>query len=215
MAEKIKAVSYKVINQAGEEVSKVSLPGEYFGVEPNKQVMYDAVNVYQANMRQATAQTLRRDEVRGGGKKPWKQKGTGRARAGSSRSPIWVGGGNVFGPTGNQNYKLSMNKKAHALAVASALSEKTKAQDLVVVDSLEVANAKTKDVAALLKTLNIADKKVLAVLTEENVNFIIGSNNIPNLLVTGLGDLCVYDIMNADKVLFTADLVKALKGGNN
>ena len=214
MAEKIKSVSYKVVNQAGEEVSKVSLPGEYFGVEPNKQVMFDAINVYQANMRQATAKTLRRDEVRGGGKKPWKQKGTGRARAGSSRSPIWVGGGNVFGPTGTQNYKLSMNKKAHALAVASALSEKAKSNDLVVVDSLEVSNAKTKEVAALLNKVG-ATGKVLAILTEENVNFIIGSNNISNLLVCGLGDLCGDDIVNADKVLFTADLVNALKGGNN
>lgn len=212
MAEKIKSVSYKVLNQAGEEVSKVSLCGEVFGVEPNKQVMFDAIQVYQANMRQATAKTLRRDEVRGGGKKPWKQKGTGRARAGSSRSPIWVGGGNVFGPTGIQNFKLSMNKKAHHLALVSALSTKAANKELVVLETLDIESPKTKDVAALLNKVG-ATGKVLVILSEENTNFIQGACNIPGLLLCGTDNVCVYDLLDADKVVLTKDCAKALEGG--
>ena len=130
-----KRISVSVLNLNGEETEKkVNLNGDVFGVEPNTQVMFDAVQVYQANMRQATAKTKTRAEVRGGGKKPWRQKGTGRARAGSSRSPIWVGGGTVFGPIGNQNYKLSMNKKAHTLALKSALSVKASEKNIIVVN---------------------------------------------------------------------------------
>ena len=125
MAEK-KTISVKVFNKAGEEVSKISLNAEVFGIEPNNQVMFDAVQVEQNNARQATAKTKVRHEVSGGGKKPFRQKGTGRARAGTTRSPIWVGGGTVFGPDGNQNYKISQNKKAHNLALRSALSLKVK-----------------------------------------------------------------------------------------
>ncbi len=110
MAEK-KTVSVKVLNMAGEEVSKLSLNAEVFGIEPNNQVMFDAVQVEQSNSRQATAKTKVRHEVSGGGKKPFRQKGTGRARAGTTRSPIWVGGGTVFGPDGNQSYKISKTKK--------------------------------------------------------------------------------------------------------
>ena len=134
MAEK-KTVSVKVLNKAGEEVSKLSLSAEVFGIEPNNQVMFDAVQVEQSNARQATAKTKVRHEVSGGGKKPFRQKGTGRARAGTTRSPIWVGGGTVFGPDGNQNYKISQNKKAHKLALRSALSLKAK-DGLVVVDEI-------------------------------------------------------------------------------
>ncbi len=212
MAEKIKNVSYPVLNAAGESESKVSLNGEVFGIEPNTQVMFDAVQVYQSNCRQATARTLRRDEVSGGGKKPWKQKGTGRARAGSSRSPIWVGGGNVFGPTGTQNYKLSMNKKAHNLALRSALSDKVKSKDLIVVESLNVEEPKTKAVVALLKTIK-AEGKTLVILSEENDNFIMGGANIQNLLIVGVNNVSVYDLMNANKVVLTKDTVKVLEGG--
>lgn len=125
MAEK-KSVSVNVYNLAGEVVSKLSLDASIFAIEPHQQAMFNAVQVEQSNSRQATAKTKVRHEVSGGGKKPWRQKGTGRARAGSSRSPIWVGGGTVFGPVGNQNYKISQNKKEHQLAVKSALSLKKK-----------------------------------------------------------------------------------------
>ena len=161
-----KRISVPVLNLNGEETEKkVNLNGDVFGVEPNTQVMFDAVQVYQANMRQATAKTKTRAEVRGGGKKPWRQKGTGRARAGSSRSPIWVGGGTVFGPIGNQNYKLSMNKKAHALALKSALSVKASEKNIIVVNELNTT--KTKDFAKALEMLKV-EGKALVVLKEEN-----------------------------------------------
>ena len=115
-------INYPLFNQAGEEVSYVRLKSEVFAVEVNNQVMFDAVQTYLSNRRQATAKTKSRHEVSGGGKKPWRQKGTGRARAGSSRSPIWVGGGVVHTPDGNQNYKIKQNRKEHALALKSALT---------------------------------------------------------------------------------------------
>ena len=142
MSEK-KTVSVKVLNMAGEEVGKLSLNGAVFAVEPHKQAMFNAVQVEQANQRQATAKTKVRHEVSGGGKKPWRQKGTGRARAGSSRSPVWVGGGTVFGPVGNQNFTLSQNRKEHQLALRSALSLKTP-KDLVVVNEIKFEGKKTK-----------------------------------------------------------------------
>ena len=157
-----KRISMVVLNQNGEELEKkVNLNGDVFGIEPNTQVMFDAVQVYQANKRQATAKTKTRAEVRGGGKKPWRQKGTGRARAGSSRSSIWVGGGTVFGPIGNQNFKLKMNKKSHALALKSALSIKANEKNIVLVDNL--TSTKTKEVVKTLEALKV-DYKALVVL---------------------------------------------------
>ena len=154
MAGKAKSVTLPVLNQDGEKISKVLVSVDVFGIEPNKQVMFDAVQVYQANMRQATAKTLRRDEVSGGGKKPWRQKGTGRARAGSSRSPLWRGGGCVFGPTGNQNYKLSMNKEAHRLALRSALSAKQAEGGIIVVDEFKLEAPKTSVMVEILEKIN-------------------------------------------------------------
>ena len=171
MAEKVKNVKVPVVSVTGENVSNMLLKGEVFNIEPNKSVMFDAVQVYQANKRQATAKTKVRSEVSGGGKKPWKHKGTGRARAGSSRSTIWVGGGTVFGPDGRQNYSLSMNKAAHNLALRSALSLKVKEKAVVVFDKLDLADAKTKNMVSVLKAVN-AGKKVLIVLDEENENVI-------------------------------------------
>ena len=141
MAEK-KSVSVKVYNMAGEEVSKMN--------QPHQQALFDAVQVEQANQRQATAKTKVRHEVSGGGKKPWRQKGTGRARSGSSRSPVWVGGGTVFGPIGNQNYKISQNRKEHKLALKSALSLKTK-DGLLVVDEIKFDEKKTKNFVNFLE----------------------------------------------------------------
>ena len=207
-----KKINLKVLNQAGEETGKVSVSAEVFGVEVNEQVMFDAVQVYQANMRQATAKTLTRAEVSGGGKKPWRQKGTGRARAGSSRSPVWRHGGIVFGPTGNQNYKLSMNKKAHALAVKSALTLKANDKDIIVVDNLDLTEVKTKAVVEMLTKLN-AKKKTLVVLDKENDSFVLSARNLPGVIVTTTNNLSVYDIMNTDSLLFTSDSIKVVEGG--
>ena len=204
-------ISVAVLNQNGEDTEKkVNLNSDIFGIEPNTQVMFDAVQVYQANMRQATAKTKTRAEVRGGGKKPWRQKGTGRARAGSSRSPIWVGGGTVFGPVGNQNFKLSMNKKSHALALKSALSIKAAEKNIVVVD--EFTTTKTKEFAKVLSNLNL-DTKTLIVLAEDNEEFVKSARNVPSVKVVLTNNVCVYDLINANKLVFTVDAVKSLEGG--
>jgi large subunit ribosomal protein L4 len=206
-----KRISVAVYDQNGVKAEKkVNLNGDVFGIEPNTQVMFDAVQVYQANMRQATAKTKTRAEVRGGGKKPWRQKGTGRARAGSNRSPIWVGGGTVFGPSGNQNYKLSMNKKSHELAVKSALSIKAAEKNIVLLDSLNVE--KTKDFVAVLAALEVAGK-ALIVLSEENEVVMKAARNVPGVKVVLTDNVCVYDVLNAEKLIFTVDAAKKVEGG--
>ncbi len=206
-----KKISLKVINQAGEEAGKVSLDNEVFGVEVNSQVMFDAVQVYQANMRQATAKTLNRSEVSGGGKKPWRQKGTGRARAGSNRSPLWRHGGIVFGPRGNQNFKLSQNKKAHALAVKSALTLKAQSKDIIVVDNLNFEAPSTKAAAEFLAKAN-AKAKTLIVIAEENDNLVASARNIPGVIVVKTNNLSVYDVLNTNSLVFTQDAIKAVEG---
>ncbi len=212
MAEK-KTVSVKVYNQAGEEVSKMSLSARVFGIEPNTQVMFDAVQVYQANSRQGTAKTKVRHEVSGGGKKPWRQKGTGRARAGSSRSPIWVGGGTVFGPTGEQNWKLSQNKKEHNLALRSALSLLTK-NGLVVVDEMKFAEKKTKNFREMLKALKTGDK-VLVVAETLDDNLVCSANNLNWVKVVVPSNVSVYDLLNVDNLLITKAAVKQLEEALN
>ena len=212
MAER-KTISVKVFNKAGEEVGKVSLDGHVFNVEPHAQAMFDAVQVYQANSRQATAKTKVRHEVSGGGKKPWRQKGTGRARAGSSRSPIWVGGGTVFGPTGVQNFKLSQNKKEHNLALRSALSSKTK-NGLIVVDSLALDSKKTKDFANMLKALK-AETKVLVVSDNLDENLILGCANLNWVKLVSTTNVSVYDVLNVDNLIISKDAIKTLQEALN
>ena len=206
-----KNVSLKVINQAGEEAGKVSVSNEVFGVEVNSQVMFDAVQVYQSNMRQATAKVLTRSEVRGGGKKPWRQKGTGRARAGSNRSPLWRHGGIVFGPTGTQNYKLSQNKKAHALAVKSALTLKAQSKDIIVVDALNFEAPSTKAAVEFLNKAN-AKSKTLIVIADENDNLVASARNIPGVIVVKTNNLSVYDVLNTNSLVFTKEAIKAVEG---
>lgn len=207
-----KKISCKVLNQLGEEAGKVMLKGEVFNVEVNNQVMYDAVQVYLSNMRQATAKTLTRGEVSGGGKKPWRQKGTGRARAGSSRSPIWRKGGIVFGPTGNENYKISQNKKEHALALKSALTLKATSKDVIIVDEFNFEAPSTKAAVEVLTKIN-AKAKTLIVISADNDNLVASARNIPGVIVVKTNNLSVYDILNSDSVVFTKESVKAVEGG--
>ncbi len=214
MAEKVKNIKLPVVSMTGENVSTMTANGEIFNIEPNKAVMFEAVQVYQANKRQATAKTKVRSEVSGGGKKPWKQKGTGRARAGSSRSPIWVGGGTVFGPDGRQNYSLSMNSKAHNLAVRSALSLKAKEKAIVVIDKFELAEAKTKSMVEVLKAVK-AGKKVLIVLDEENENIINAAKNIAGTMIVPTDNVCVYDLLNVDTVVTTKAAIKKIEEALN
>ena len=202
-----KKITLDVYSQAGEKVSTVEVSSYVFGQKENAQVMHDAVVVYQANMRQDTAKTKKRDEVSGGGKKPWRQKGTGRARAGSSRSPIWVGGGTVFGPTGVQNHTIKQNRKEHNLALRSAWSSMVK--DLIVVDKFDV-EPKTKAVAKMLKDLK-ADGKVLIVLSEENENLVRGGSNIANAVLTSVDNVSVYDLLYFDKVVMDKATLKVVE----
>jgi large subunit ribosomal protein L4 len=206
MAEK--KIIVPVYSQAGEKVSELSLDASVFGVEENKQVVYDAIKVYQANMRQDTAKTKKRDEVSGGGKKPWRQKGTGRARAGSSRSPIWVGGGTVFGPTGVQNHKLSQNRKEHRLALRCAYSSKVK--ELVVVDAWKVSKISTKAIVKDLEALK-ATGKVLLVLSEDNEKLIKSCSNIASLVITSADNVSVYDLVYFDHIVTDVKTIKLVE----
>ena len=207
MAEK--KINVKVLNMKGEEVSKVGLSASVFGIEPHNQAMFDAVQVEQSNSRQATAKTKVRHEVSGGGKKPYRQKGTGRARAGTTRSPVWVGGGTVFGPVGNQNYKISQNKKEHALAVKSALSLKAKA-GLVVVDEIKFEEKKTKNFVAMLDALQ-ANKKTLVVVNELDENLVGSCRNVAYARVVTKDNLSVLDLLNADALVISLEAVKAVE----
>lgn len=208
MAEK-KTVSVNVYDMAGKEVSKMNLSAEVFGIEAHMQAMFDAVQVEQSNARQATAKTKVRHEVSGGGKKPWRQKGTGRARAGTTRSPIWVGGGTVFGPVGTQNFKISQNKKEHKLALRSALSLKAK-EGLVIVDEIKFADKKTKGFVSMLDALKVGNK-VLVVVNEIDENTFAASRNVGYAKVVTNDNVSVLDLLNVDTLVMSKDSVKAVE----
>ena len=207
MAEK--KISLKVVNLKGEEAGEIELSASVFGVESNDQVIKDAVTIYQANLRQATAKTKKRHEVHGTNKKPWRQKGTGRARAGDCKSPIWVGGGTVFGPDGNQNYKLSQNKKAHNLALKGVLSEKV-AHGLIVVDSLKLDTASTKAFASCLEAIK-AEGKTLVVFGEENDNLVLSARNLANVELAEITNVSVYDVLNNTNLVISKDDIKKIE----
>lgn len=208
MAEK-KSVSVKVLNMKGEEVAKQNLDASVFAVEPHTQAMFNAVQVEQSNERQGTAKTKVRHEVSGGGKKPWRQKGTGRARAGTTRSPIWVGGGTVFGPDGNQTWKLSQNKKEYQLAKRSALSLKVK-EGLVVVDKIAFEGKKTKDCVSFLAAVK-AQNKVLMVVNEIDENLFASVRNLGWVKLVSSDNVSVLDVLNADYLVASLDAVKKIE----
>ena len=210
MAEK-KNVSVKVVNMNGEEVSKLNLDASVFGIEPHQQALFNAVQVEQSNSRQATAKTKVRHEVSGGGKKPWRQKGTGRARAGTTRSPIWVGGGTVFGPDGNQDYTLSQNRKEHRLALKSALSLKVK-EGLVVVDNIAFADKKTKDCVKFLTAVK-AVTKVLMVVKEIDANAFASVRNLGWVKLVTCDNVSVLDLLNSDYLVISQEAIKEVEGG--
>lgn len=204
-----KTLDVKVLNMAGEEVSKLKLQTSVFNVEPHEQAMFDAVQVEQANSRQATAKTKKRFEVSGGGKKPWRQKGTGRARAGSTRSPIWVGGGTVFGPTGIQNFKISQNKKEHQLALKSALTLKVK-EGLVVVDNIAFDSIKTKEFVNFLANVKVDGKVIVAVKNAEE-NLFASARNVGWVKLVTWDNLSVLDLLNADHLVISEEAIKAVE----
>ena len=201
-----------VLNQTGTKVEEVELNKDVFGVKPNESVVYDAIQVYMSNCRQATAKTKKRDEVSGGGRKPWRQKGTGRARQGSIRSPQWRGGGIVFGPTGEQNFKIKQNKKEARLALKSVLSEKVNNKDLVLLNEIKYEKPQTKAVVEMLKTLNTKNK-TLFVVSEESVNYeaLLSMSNLQNVMVLFADEINVYDVVNSDSVVMTVDAMKSIE----
>ena len=189
--------------------AKATLPSEVFAVEvPNHQLLKLAYDSFLANGRLASATTLQRGEVRGGGKKPWKQKGTGRARFGSSRNPIWRGGGVVFGPRGNENYKLKVSKTSKIVAVRQALTLANEAKKITVADIK--TTGKTAEVAKYLAD-NKLNRKVLVVVSEKTPELMRASNNIQNVLVVSANYLSVYHILNADHIVLSAKAVPVLE----
>ncbi len=182
---------------------------EVFGLDvQNHELLKTAYDAYLANSRSSHAKTLKRGEVRGGGKKPWKQKGTGRARFGSTRNPIWRHGGVAFGRTGEENFTKKISKNAKRLAVKQALSLKNAEKAIVILDEPVNFIGKTKEAANLMKKLGVQDKNVLAVVNEKTPSFIRSTNNIPNLKLVRATYLNVFDILNADAIVFEPNAVK-------
>lgn len=198
-----------VMDMTGKEVGKIDLSEAVFGIEPNVNVMHDVVKNHLANRRQGTQSALTRSEVSGGGKKPWRQKGTGHARQGSTRAPQWTHGGIVFAPK-PRSYRYTLNKKARRLAMKSAFSSKVKDNEMIVLDALQLEGYKTKPVAEMLKALG-AGKKVLLVLPENDKVAITSARNIPGVKTALTNTLNVYDILNADKFIVVKGAVAQIE----
>ena len=195
----------QVVNMQGAPVGEMELNEQIFGIEPNIPVMHAAVVAQRANARVGTHSTLGRSEFRGGGRKPWRQKGTGRARAGTIRSPLWRGGGVIFGPK-PRDYSKKLPKKVKRLALCSALSSKVKENNLVVVDQISFDQPKTKEMVKLLQTLKIG-KKALFVLDETDQNIQLSARNIQGVLTTRSDTLNVVDLLKYDTVVFSKSSV--------
>lgn len=198
-----------VINVKGEKVSDITLNENVFGIKPNDAVLYDAITLAQASQRQGTADTKTRSEVSGGGRKPWRQKGTGRARQGSTRAPHWYHGGIVFGPH-PRTYGKKMNRKERVLALKSALSYKVKENEIIILDELNVKTPKTKDMIKLLNDIK-APKKTLIVVDELTDNLILATRNIPKVELLEAGEINVLDIIGADGLVITKKAVEMIE----
>jgi large subunit ribosomal protein L4 len=194
---------------AGKEVEKMDLAEAVFGIEPNQSAMHDAVVAYLANQRQGTQSALTRSEVSGGGRKPWRQKGTGHARQGSIRAPQWRHGGVVFAPK-PRDYRISLNKKVKRLAMKSALSSKVLDSEMVVVDRIALEAYKTKEIAAMLKALG-SEKKALIVLPRTDEKVAASAANIPGVKTAAVNTLSVYDILNADRFIVAKEAVSRIE----
>lgn len=199
----------EVLNINGEAASKIELNENIWGITPNDAVLYDALRLARNNQRQGTADTKTRSEVSGGGKKPWRQKGTGRARQGSTRAPHWPGGGIVFGPH-PRSYAIKMNRKERRLALKSALAYKALESNLIVVDSFNIETSKTKDAKATLANFKTG-KKVLIVVDELNDNLILSTRNLNNVLLLTVNEINTYDVVLADTMIITKNALKQLE----
>ena len=198
----------KVFNMSGSEVGSIELNDSIFAVEVNTHVMHQAVVQYLANKRQGTQSALTRAEVRGGGRKPWRQKGTGRARQGSTRSPQWTGGGDVFAPKPRDN-SFKLNKKVKRLALKSALTTKVNDGKFVVVDEINLPEMKTKEMVKVLNNLNV--NKSLVVLEDANEKAVVAARNIPTVKTASVSTINVYDILKYDSVVVTKAAVEKIE----
>lgn len=200
----------EVLNVTGQKVTEIELSDNIFGIEPNVPVMHEVVKNYLANQRQGTQSAKTRAEVRGGGRKPFRQKGTGNARQGTIRAPHFVGGGVVFAPK-PRSYRYSLPKKVRRLAMKSALSAKVRDQEVIILDELTMAAPKTKDMLNIMKNINVEGKKVLFITENVESNVISASNNIPGTQTTFTGQINVYDLLNHDICVFTKGAVQKIE----
>src|SRR6056297_248309 len=194
---------------SGEQAGEIDLNDDVFNIEVNEHVMYEAVKTYMANQRQGNQSAKTRSEVRGGGRKPWRQKGTGRARAGTIRSPLWKGGGVVFAPK-QRDYSRKLPKKIKRLAIKSAFSSKVLNDEMVVLDELKLDSIKTKSMVDILSNLNV-DKKALIVTGDNDKTVYYSARNIKGVKTTNVNTLNVYDILNYDKFIITKDALKKVE----
>ena|SRR5690606_8539815 len=202
-------IKLTVLSQTGASVGEIELNESIFGIEPNEAVLFDAIIAQRASLRQGTHKVKNRSEVAGGGRKPWRQKGTGRARQGSIRSPQWRGGGIVFGPT-PRSYSYKLPKKVRRLALKSALSAKVGEQNFLVLDALKLDAPKTKDFKAILGNLNI-DSKALFVTADLDENVELSARNIPGVTVLTASGINVLDLVGHEKVVFTKAAVEKVE----
>ncbi len=193
-----------------ERVNDIKLSKEVFDITPNDNVLRDAINVCMCGLRQGTYKVKNRSEVSGGGRKPWRQKGTGRARQGSIRAPQWRGGGVALGPV-PRDYSIKMNRKERKLALKSALTYKAKANEIIVVDKIDVNVPKTKEMLALLESFDLHDKKVIIISEELTENVILASRNLQNVLIMEPNEINVLDIVNADYLLASVNAIKEIE----
>ena len=196
-----------LLSLKGEKIKDIKLDDSVCGITPNDQVVYEHINLQMANQRQGSHSVKTRSEVSGGGRKPWRQKGTGNARQGSTRAPHWVGGGIVFGPSSNRNYTKKMNKKERRLALKSALTYKANDKEIVIIEKFEAETNKTKDMLKLLENLNLAGK-LLIVTTELSENVILATRNIASIKLILANELNTYDVLSCDKLVITEDALK-------
>lgn len=197
-----------LLNMEGKKVGDIELADSIFAVDINESVMHDVVVNYLANQRQGTASTKTRSEVRGGGKKPWKQKGTGRARQGSIRAPQWIKGGIALGPK-PRSFKYTLNKKVKRLALKSALTSKVQDNNIVVLDKLNFDEIKTKNMAKVLENINVS--KALVVISDKNINVEASARNIPNIKTALVNTINTYDILKYDTLVVTKDAVAKIE----
>ncbi|MFP4458604.1 MAG: 50S ribosomal protein L4 [Candidatus Zixiibacteriota bacterium] len=204
----LKAALY---NSNGENAGDIELPVDIFGIEPNEAVVHQYVKAYLANQRQGSAKVKTRSEVSGGGRKPWRQKGTGRARVGTIRSPLWRHGGVIFGPS-PRSYRSRLPKKMKRLALLSVLSDRASEEKIDIIESPKIDKPSTREVKSLINKVETGDdKKILMVTAKSDKNIYLSARNIKGLEISHMGELNTYQILKADRVIFTSDALNLMK----